>query len=110
VFFDFYDFLLAGGMITLPLVALKLADRTGECEQRKHERILTMVGLVSILVIDFTGLIRCESARVWLFLQPLIVVPAGLQLARFGPRVRVLVLALEALIVLALKSKMDFFP
>ena len=103
VFWDLYDFLLANGLLTLPLVTLLLLQRP-----EPRVRALTAAALLAILVVDFTGLLRCEAARVWLFLQPLILVPAGLALARFAAPERAFILALQAVILIALRCKMAF--
>jgi hypothetical protein len=103
VFWDLYDFLLANGLMTLPLVTLLLLQRP-----EPRVRALTAAALLAILVVDFTGLLRCEAARVWLFLQPLILVPAGLALARFAAPERAFILALQAVILIALRCKMAF--
>jgi hypothetical protein len=98
-----YDFVLAAGMLVLPLLVLHLRERT-------PGRRLTVWFLLAILVIDVSGLLPCETARIWLFLQPLVLVPAGLQLARFRPAERGWVLALQAVIVMVMRCKLEFFP
>lgn len=103
LFWALYDFLLAAGMQVLPLLALHLRERA-------PERRLTALFLLAILVIDVSGLLPCETARIWLFLQPLILVPAGLQLARFRAAERGWVLAMQALIVMVMRCKLEFFP
>jgi hypothetical protein len=52
--------------------------------------------------------LRCETARVWLFLQPLAVVPAGLELAQWDGHDRALVLGLMALILIVIRCKLRF--
>lgn len=99
--YDPYDFFLGAGFLTLPLV-LRHAAR------EDREGLITAAGLVAILLIDLSGLIRCEAARVWLFLQPLAVVPAGLAFARFAPRARAAILSLQALILIAIICKLIF--
>ena len=68
----------------------------------------TLAGLASLLIIDASGLIRCEAARVWLFLQPLAIVPAGLTLAGFKPSERGIILGVSALILIAIVCKLIF--
>jgi hypothetical protein len=107
VVWDIYDFLLGSGMLTLPLIALSLRRHLGELEV-PIDRAVTVVAIASILIIDFTGLLRCEAARVWLFLQPLIIVPAGLQLARYNLADRGLIIAMQAVIAIVLRCKLAF--
>lgn len=105
IFWDIYDFLLGSGMLTLPLIALGLRRHAPDVP---IDRALTLLAIASILIIDLTGLLRCEAARVWLFLQPLIIVPAGLQLARYNLADRSLILAMQALIAIVLRCKLAF--
>jgi hypothetical protein len=100
--YDPWDFLLGGGVLALPLLVIHFAREV------PRETVITLAGLVSILIIDLTGLIRCEAARVWLFLQPLAIVPAGLTLARFKPAERSVVLGASALILIAIVCKLIF--
>jgi hypothetical protein len=100
--YDPYDFFLGGGIIVIPLLVIHLA------REARREVALTVAGLLSLLIVDLSGLIRCEAARVWLFLQPFAIVPAGLTLATFKPTGRALVLATASLTVLAIVSKLIF--
>lgn len=106
VVFDLYDFALGGGVV-LTLLALMYAAAAPAAGDAAP-LALTRIALLTILIVDLSGLLRCETARVWLFLQPLIVVPAGLQLAKLAPRERALLLTLQALILIALKCNMTF--
>lgn len=108
IFWDIYDFLLGSGMLTLPLIALSLRRADPLANPVPIDRGMTVVALAAILIVDLTGLLRCEAARVWLFMQPLIIIPAGLQLARFGMVDRGLVLALQAIIAIVLRCKLAF--
>lgn len=100
--YDPFDFILGGGVLALPLLVIHFA------REEPRETVITLAGLVSILIIDLTGLIRCEAARVWLFLQPLAIVPAGLTLARFNPAPRGVILGLSSLILIAIVCKLTF--
>jgi hypothetical protein len=100
--YDPYDFFLGGGVVVIPLLVIHLL------REARREVVLTVAGLASVLIIDVSGLIRCEAARVWLFLQPFAVVPAGLTLATFKPLGRGLVLATGATMVVAIVCKLIF--
>lgn len=108
IFWDIYDFFLGSGMLTLPLIALGLRRPELQPKPVPIDRTVTIIFLLAILSVDLTGLLRCEAARVWIFLQPLIIVPAGLQLARFSVADRGLVLTLQAVIAIALRCKLTF--
>jgi hypothetical protein len=102
ILYDLFDFALGGGILMLPLLAIHFA------RDDARETLITFACLVSLAMIDLTGIIRCEAARVWLFLQPLAIVPAGLALSRFKPAARGLVLGLSALILVAIVCKLSF--
>lgn len=107
LFFDVYDFFLAAGMLPVFLTVLALASPGAHT---KHSRELSIAFLLSILIIDLSGILRCETSRVWLFLQPLLLVPAGLHLARASAADRTWLMAMQVLIVMTLRCKMEFFP
>ena len=105
VIFAPYDFLLGGGLLAgalLLVFAWRLAKR-----ERAEALSISLIGLATIAVIDASGLLRAETARIWLFLQPLVIVPAAVELARLG-RVRVAVLMMQWLIVVVLVCKLVF--
>jgi hypothetical protein len=108
VLLDPYDFLIGAGMTALPLLVLYgwrvLRERTGV----RREAVLSAIGLATILIVDLSGLLRAETARVWLFLQPLLILPAGLELARLGPGGQEKILWVQWLTVVLLKCKMWF--
>ena len=70
--------------------------------------VLTLVGLGTILTVNLSGVPRTETSRVWLFLQPLLVVPAAIELSRAHWRWRLSIFALQWWIVACLKAKMNF--
>ena len=79
-----------------------------EFDPTRKEVALTLIGLVTILTIDLTGTLRGEAARVWLFLQPLVVVPVAMELYRFRWRWRIAIFSMQWLIVACVKAKMFF--
>lgn len=72
VLVDPYDFLLGAGVIALPILVFHM---------RRSFNALTVIGVATILTVDVSGLLRAETARVWLFLQPLLAVPVGVELS-----------------------------
>jgi hypothetical protein len=108
VLMDPYDFLLGAGIIALPILCLYLR-RAWKCRsERREELALTLIGFATILTVDLSGLLRAESARVWLFLQPLLAVPIGLELAGVGWRRTRWILAVQWLILVCLEARMSF--
>jgi hypothetical protein len=106
--YDPYEFLLGAGMLVLPLVLFQLCRSLRNIDLTRNGLALTLIGLATILTIDLSGLMRGEAARVWLFLQPLIVVPAALELSRFRWRWQLAIFSMQWLIVVALKAKIFF--
>lgn len=108
IFTDLYDFFLGSGMLTLPLLISSMIERP---ERRTPKvRALTAILLLGVLSVDISGVLRCETSRVWLFLQPLVVVPAGLELSRTDRQQRGWLLGMQAVIVMVLRCRMDFLP
>jgi hypothetical protein len=108
VMMDPYDFLLGAGIIALPLLVFYLRRMWRKRVEQRDEFVLTVIGIATILTVDISGLLRAESARVWLFLQPLLIVPAGLELAGVDWRHRRWILGIQWLIVVCLQAKMSF--
>lgn len=106
--FDPLDFFLGAGMMVLPLILLQLGRNVRGFDRMRPEVALTLIGLATILTIDLSGVLRGEAARVWLFLQPLVVVPAALELARFEWRWRLAIFSMQWLIVVVLKANVGF--
>ncbi|MDO8795597.1 MAG: hypothetical protein Q7J25_13365 [Vicinamibacterales bacterium] len=108
VIFDPYDFVLGAGILALPLtwVYCERIVRTGR-DWTEEER-LSLIGLAVVGIVDLSGLLRAETARVWLFLQPLLLLPAGLALARLPAGGREGLVGLQWIILVVIKAKMQF--
>jgi hypothetical protein len=106
--FDLYDFALGGGVMAAAILLFQLWRRRHDRPAEHRELALTIIGLASILTVDFSGLLRGETARVWLFLQPLIVVPVAIELSRLAWTWRIAVFAVQWWILVCLKAKMSF--
>ncbi len=81
--FDPLDFALGMGYLPLLLATFYLAHSTG-AELTRAARI----GLAQIVLVAVTGLLRCETARIWLLLAPLLMLAAGAELERWDRRSR----------------------
>jgi len=56
--------------------------------------------------VALTGLIQAETARVWIFLLPLLMIPAGLELSRWPPRLRAVAHVAMIAVTIALYANM----
>jgi hypothetical protein len=103
---DPYDFIMGTGIVAVPVLAFRLQrlrDPAG-----RNSMALTLIGLATILTVDLSGLLRGETTRVWLFLQPLVVVPVAMELQRFTWSWRISIFTLQWWILACLKAKMSF--
>lgn len=108
VFTDLYDFALAAGIIAVPILWFYLSKLRDEFKAEPNGAALTIIGLATVLTVDVSGLLRGETARVWLFLQPLLVAPVAVELARARWPWRVSILTMQWWILVLLKAKMSF--
>jgi len=108
LFADLYDFLLAAGIIAAPILWFHLRKMRPQFEEASEATALTLIGLATILTVDVSGLLRGETARVWLFLQPLVVVPVALELARVRWPWRITIFAMQWWLLVVIKAKMSF--
>jgi hypothetical protein len=101
--FDLTDFALGTGWISVGLVAfyfLAVGDR------RKWGIVLLC--LLQIVAVAVAGVLQGETARVWIFLYPLLMLPVGLEFAKW-PRAQFLaVLACLWLLMAVLSQNMIF--
>lgn len=101
-------FLLAAGLPLLPLLAWSLRDAREWSFVSRSGPALAWLGVATILLIDVSGLLRAETARVWLFMQPFVVVPAALALSRLRRAQRATVFVLQWLILVVLVARVPF--
>jgi hypothetical protein len=106
--FDLYDFSLGAGMMVLPLLWFYVKGLLGQFKTGRADIALTLIGLITILVVDLSGLLRGETARVWMFLQPWLAIPAALAISTLPWTWRVAMFAMQWWILVCLKTKMYF--
>jgi hypothetical protein len=106
--FNPYDFFLGAGILALPLIMFRLGHYLRDFDLERNEVALTLIGLATILTVNLTGVLRGEAARVWLFLQPLVVIPAALELYRFRWRWQIAIFSMQWLILVCIKARMFF--
>jgi hypothetical protein len=102
---DPYDFALGAGILAAPLALFHVIKSLKK--PKEPEAALTLIGLATILTVDVSHLLPGETARVGLFLQPLIV-PAAIELAGVTWPWRLSIFAVQWWIVVCLKVKMAF--
>ncbi len=108
VFWDIYDFFLASGWATFGIVALFVVRQFKTEDEDWRVRSFALAALGTIVIVDVTGLLRAETARVWLFLQPLAAAVAGIELAHWPSGWRQAAYAVFLLALVAIRSRMVF--
>lgn len=83
---DLVDFAFGAGWIPVT-AALLWAVRRMRVDNA-HERTL-LVGLLLPVIVALSGLLQSETARVWIFLLPLLAMASALEMSRWGLRWRV---------------------
>ena len=106
--YDPYDFAMGAGVIAVVIVLFYLKNNLYPLQAKRTEVVLTVIGLATIFAVDWSGLLRAETARVWLFLQPLLAVPVALELSRLRGRWLLAIFVLQWWILVCLKAKMSF--
>jgi hypothetical protein len=97
---DLADFALGIGYIALPLILFSCLRR-----RLPHVRLLALIA-AQVAIVWLTGLMRCETARLWLFMFPLILLPVGIELATWQRQHRLVVYACLWFIVLMLTQNL----
>ncbi|MBC8105940.1 MAG: hypothetical protein H7Z14_05075 [Anaerolineae bacterium] len=81
---DVLDFFFGSAWVTLPVLQVWLMRRKASTEHN----LLLLAGLFQIVLVTVAGLLRCETSRIWTFMQPLALIPIAAELARWSPRQR----------------------
>ena len=77
----------------------------------RPDAALLVAALATLLLLDLSGTVRGEVARIWQFLMPLLLVPAAAWLARVSPRFAptvLVLLACQLLQALAMQANVAF--
>jgi hypothetical protein len=82
------DFLLGAGWIAVPLVVGYAMNRAARPADMRAS-ILPWLAVAQIVAVALSGTLRAETARVWLFLLPLLAIPVALELDTWSPRARI---------------------
>lgn len=108
IIFGPYDLFLGTGMLALPLLVRYAVRVLRNFDPDRSGDVFSILGLATMLIVTLTALIPSETARLALFLQPLLVVPAALELSRFRAASRLIILATQWLVVVVMKCKLGF--
>ena len=79
IVFDLTDFALGAAWIPWILALMGLLNR----EAPKQTRLWAALCLAQIVLIALLGLMQAETARIWCFLLPLLILPAAAELSRW---------------------------
>ncbi|MGD0387453.1 MAG: hypothetical protein ABSC42_00745 [Tepidisphaeraceae bacterium] len=105
---DLYGFAMGSGWIGFILAAFYFARAK---ENRMRDLRVLAISLLCIgqfLFVAVTGLIQSETARVWIFMQPMLMLPIGLELASWSPRWRLAVYGALLLLTSAMCQNLVF--
>ncbi len=105
---DFYDFALGSGYISYLLVAFFFIGAALRHQWNTPQFRIAVLCIVQIALVALTGAVQCETARVWMFMLPMLALPIGLELSRwnFGSRIAVYMALL--LLTAVICQRMDF--
>jgi Dolichyl-phosphate-mannose-protein mannosyltransferase len=106
--FDLWDFALGCGWIGVVLAGVRLFSTRGLPLRGRNDRTLTGLVVLQVLAVAVSGVLSAETARVWLFLQPLVALAAGAELAAWRPRHRWAVYATGWFVMAAIGQNMTF--
>jgi len=105
VAFDLLDFALGSGWISFLLVAYFLLGRS---EGSAPSRELALLAVCQVLVSAALGLVPGETARTWMLMYPLLMIPIGLELAGWDALARLAVYGALCFLLAALTQNMGF--
>ena len=103
---DLYDFALGSAWISYVLVACYFASTAKN--KLTNEFWIALLCVAQFVVIALIGLLQTETSRVWLFMYPMLMLPVGLELAKWRPWQRLAVFAALLLLTMAMCQSMQF--
>jgi hypothetical protein len=103
ILFDLTDFTLGSGWISVLLLAFYLVR-----PDSRQRAALVVMAIVQLVIVAVAALLQSETARVWNFMLPLLMIPVGLELSRWPRSGRVAALAMLSLLLIAIYQNMTF--
>ena len=109
IFYNLYDFVLGGGFITFSL-CLVYALRISKQQDVLYNpaNTLIIIGWLTIIITNITGLLNYETARVWLFMQPFLIIPAAITLQTFTNKNIIYIYLSSWLVLATIKANLVF--
>jgi hypothetical protein len=108
ILFDLTDFAMGAGWTGAILALLCFVRRGGSGGDGRFARRAAALCIAQLALVAVTALLPGETARVWIFLLPALMVPVGLELARWTPRARLLAYGATWLVTAAILQNMRF--
>jgi hypothetical protein len=105
---DFFDFALGSGYISYLLVAFYFTRATIRRQWGTAEVRIAALCILQIVLVSLTGAIKCETARVWIFMLPMLALPIGLELSRWNFASRMAVYMALLLLTAVICQRMSF--
>jgi hypothetical protein len=103
---DLYDFALASGWMSFVLAGFyfKSAFRQRLTPQSR----VAILSVLQFVLIALTGALQVETARIWMFMLPMLMLPVGLELANWRPGARLAVYAALLILTAEMCQSMEF--
>jgi hypothetical protein len=113
ILFDLTDFALGAAWIVLIPATMAACNAIRGIARRQSATIglppwLILVMLAQPLLVAITALAQTETARLWNFMLPMILIPAAVELARWRPRARGIFYGAMLILLLVLGQNMLF--
>jgi hypothetical protein len=105
ILFDLSDFVFSAAWLTLLPAVIALAFLRQTSPSR---RWLLILAVAQPLVVALSGQLQSETARVWNFMLPLLILPAAIELARWRPWARGVFYLSLLLVLLVVGQNMVF--
>jgi hypothetical protein len=102
--FDLWDFALGAGWIPVLIAGYGLV---GYRQRGRTERAAMGLAVLQIVGVALTGLVASETARVWIFMQPLLMIPVGLELRRWDAGARVATVIAMAILLTIMCGRLE---
>lgn len=102
--FDLSDFAMGSGWVSVALVVCYFVSTAKRTDRRLI--LLCALCIVQLIVVAITGLLQTETARVWNFMLPLLMLPIGLELRGWTAGQRVTAYAALWMVMAAIAQNM----